>query len=207
MRIVLIRHGLTKGNEEKRYVGKTDEPLSETGRRNLLQRKAEIEKRIKDEKWQKCDSPMIVYTSSLKRCVESARILFPEAEIEMNASLNEMDFGEYEYKNYQDLKGECYYQSWIDSGGILPFPNGEDKEHFCRRVCEGFINCMTDYRSRIKNQQDENETVVFVLHGGSIMAILEKYAELNKSYYEYQCENGMGYIGQIDEQNRIVLEE
>lgn len=29
--IVLIRHGKTEGNKEKRYIGRTDQPLSEEG--------------------------------------------------------------------------------------------------------------------------------------------------------------------------------
>ena len=31
MKIVLIRHGATAGNIEKRYIGTTDEPLCDTG--------------------------------------------------------------------------------------------------------------------------------------------------------------------------------
>ena len=33
MRIVLLRHGQTPGNVLKRYIGRTDEPLSEAGER------------------------------------------------------------------------------------------------------------------------------------------------------------------------------
>ena len=33
MRIDLVRHGMTRGNEERRYIGITDEPLSERGRK------------------------------------------------------------------------------------------------------------------------------------------------------------------------------
>ena len=39
-RIYLIRHALTAGNEQKRYVGRTDEPLSERGILSLRGRKA-----------------------------------------------------------------------------------------------------------------------------------------------------------------------
>lgn len=31
MKIIFIRHGQTKGNEEKRYIGRTDESLSQKG--------------------------------------------------------------------------------------------------------------------------------------------------------------------------------
>ena len=36
-RIDLIRHGRTKGNEERRYVGRTDEGLSPAGRQELCE--------------------------------------------------------------------------------------------------------------------------------------------------------------------------
>ena len=29
--LILLRHGMTKGNEEHRYIGRTDEELSEKG--------------------------------------------------------------------------------------------------------------------------------------------------------------------------------
>lgn len=32
MKLLLIRHGMTKGNEKKRYIGITDEELSEQGK-------------------------------------------------------------------------------------------------------------------------------------------------------------------------------
>ena len=36
MDIFLIRHGMTPGNREHCYIGRTDEPLSEEGRAALL---------------------------------------------------------------------------------------------------------------------------------------------------------------------------
>ena len=39
-RLFLIRHGMTEGNREKRYIGKTDEGLCDEGRRMLERRKA-----------------------------------------------------------------------------------------------------------------------------------------------------------------------
>ena len=34
-KILLIRHGKTQGNLERRYIGRTDEPLCEAGRAAL----------------------------------------------------------------------------------------------------------------------------------------------------------------------------
>ena len=56
---------MTRANEEHRYLGKTDEPLSEKGIRFL------------QEKMKKSFSmPGILYASPMKRCVQTAEILF-----------------------------------------------------------------------------------------------------------------------------------
>ena len=64
MKIYLIRHGLTQGNLEGRYIGcNTDESLCEQGRNQL----------------QSLHMPLVsrVFVSPMKRCIESAAILYP----------------------------------------------------------------------------------------------------------------------------------
>ena len=51
----------------------------------------------------------------------------------------EIDFGEFEGKNYEELKGNDAYQKWIDSGGALPFPNGESRDDYVKRVRKGVM--------------------------------------------------------------------
>ena len=48
MKVLLLRHGKTKGNEEHRYIGRTEEGLSELGKKELLRKKEHWEKK-KDE--------------------------------------------------------------------------------------------------------------------------------------------------------------
>ena len=117
--IDLIRHGRTKGNEERRYVGRTDEGLSPAGRLELckIQEYLDGAERSGDnldsekracsgndpdgKKWECSGSdldsekhecsragryrrstrqnalPDVVFQSPLRRCQESADILFP----------------------------------------------------------------------------------------------------------------------------------
>lgn len=42
VKITWIRHGMTQANGEHRYLGKTDEPLSETGIRLLQEKRRNI---------------------------------------------------------------------------------------------------------------------------------------------------------------------
>ena len=113
----LIRHSITKGNLEKRYIGaKTDEPLCKAGYELL-----------KEKHYPKVEK---VIASPMKRCIETAQLLFPDTQIQIEESLRECDFGEFENKNYQELSQSKAYQAWIDSNGTLPFPNGESQESF-----------------------------------------------------------------------------
>ena len=69
-----------------------------------------------------------VFVSPMLRCRQTAEILFPQIpQIEIDP-WREMDFGEFEGKNYAQLNGDLRYQAWIDSGGTLAFPGGESRE-------------------------------------------------------------------------------
>ena len=66
MRIYLIRHSMTKGNKEKRYIGTTDESLCLEGIQLLEERKGMY------------PEVTYVYVSPMKRCVQTAEIIYPE---------------------------------------------------------------------------------------------------------------------------------
>ena len=176
-KITWIRHGMTQANGEHRYLGKTDEPLSETGIRLLQEKKKEYFS----------SPPEFLYTSPMKRCVQ-------------------MDFGQFEGKNYEELKDNPCYQKWIDSNGTLPFPGGESREQFIRRSMEGFDRMMSDILKRSeKNTGRQNDKdprylnsdrgteipVVVVVHGGTIMAVLSSLT--GGEYFDFQVKNGEGY--------------
>ena len=65
MRVILIRHSKTAGNLKGRYIGTTDEPLCEEGIR-LLEGKT-------------YPAAELVYVSPMKRCRETASLIYPDA--------------------------------------------------------------------------------------------------------------------------------
>ena len=115
-----------------------------------------------------------VYVSPMKRCVQTAEIIYPEmmkaGAYSCNEKLRECDFGLFENHNYIELSGCPEYQAWIDSGGKLPFPEGESREAFIRRTLEGFREVVRDA------QAHDRETIAVVAHGGTIMSIMDRYA-------------------------------
>ena len=179
LKLWLIRHGKTEGNKLARYIGTTDEPLCQEGIDFLG----------------KMDYPGVhtIYVSPLKRCVQTAEILFPGEPVHIIEELAECDFGEFENKNYRELDGNPKYQEWIDSNGTLPFPGGESREACKSRNLRGFDKAVNGcIRSHVAE-------AALVIHGGTIMNIMEEYADIHKPFYEGHVKNGGGYEVELDE--------
>lgn len=173
MIVYLIRHSYTSGNLLKRYIGKTDEPLCQEGIQLLQERTYPVAEKL-------VVSPML-------RCRQTAELIYPGQPYEVAEELRECDFGLFENKNYKELDGNEAYQRWIDSMGTLPFPDGESRETFRERTLAGFQKVLEDCR------EEGISSVAFVVHGGSIMNIMEQTALPKGSYYDYQVKNGEGY--------------
>ena len=185
--LILIRHGKPAGNLLGRYIGsRTDEPLCDEGREELAGKQLpEVER---------------LYVSPMKRCVETAEILWPgfdRKKMQKVTDLRECDFGDFENKNYKELSGNGDYQAWIDSNGTLPFPNGESMDAFKSRCLEAFARIVEGVSGAEQEWLASGKTGIFragiVVHGGTIMAILEQYGYPKAAYFDYQVKNGCGY--------------
>lgn len=188
MKLYLIRHGSTKGNIEKRYVGNTDEELLEESKHKLKIFVDNIQNVIV------CPVKK-VYVSPMLRCRQTADILFPVAEQIVVEELRECNFGEFEYKNYIDLNGREDYQRFIDTNGKTGFPGGEEMKEFKDRCAEGFMKVL---------EQNE-DVVVMVVHGGTIMSILDRYSSPHKDYYDWQIGNGSGYKALVEKDMELRI--
>ena len=189
IRIIMVRHFATYGNVQKRYVGKTDEPIIEN---------QETENMISDlKKISAIKQVMAVYCSPMLRCLQTAEFLFPEKEPKKVSDLRECDFGAFEYKNYEELNNEPSYQKWMDSNGKLPFPGGESREQFQKRCREAFDQV------RMQALEENLDTIALVIHGGTIMSILDAYSDPHKDYYAWQTGNGNGYVMEYKDNGRL----
>lgn len=184
IRLVLLRHFATLGNLQKRYIGTTDEPLCEEGR-----------KASKKISYPKVDT---VLTSPLLRCRETAGLIYPQLSPIVCNGFRECDFGEFENKNYMELTNNPKYQAWLDSKGTLSFPRGEGVEEFKRRT-------LLEFKKRLELYNSKNITVALVVHGGTIMSILEKYADPKEEFYHWQVKNGCGYSADYDEKKGRII--
>ncbi len=248
MKLILIRHGMTKGNQEHRYVGSTDESIlpSEKERLRTSVKKYfadffEGNEYLKDRK-ESCESdPMYesqdkdykrlvfsklkdgiskndiygIYISPMRRCRETAECLFPEmmahGRYEIIEEFREMDFGAFEYRTYQEINEDpdseyrAAYQRYIDSNGETAFPGGESKAEFCSRVCNGFTEVLKSvilkssetHFSDVIDDPAGDETLAMVVHGGTIMALMDRFAVPHKDYFEWSLKPGDSYLVEV----------
>ena len=174
MRIIFIRHGKTQGNIDKKYIGKTDECLCSQGIDELSTKNyPEVE---------------TVICSPMKRCLQTAELIYPTHKPLIFNDLRECDFGLFEGKNYNELCEDPEYIKWLESNGTLPFPEGESNEAFVYRSLSAFNESVCQL------QASKCESAAYVVHGGTIMAVLSNAALPKKSFYDYMVKNGCGYI-------------
>lgn len=184
MKIVFIRHLKTPGNERRQYIGRTDEDLSE-------QAVEEFRQRQKKSIGGLYPPVQHIIASPLKRCIQTAELIYPGQEISTEPMLRECDFGEYEQKTYEDLKDEPEYIRWMESGGMTAFPGGEEQISF-RRRCVGGVK---KWIGRLLSE--ETDSAAFIVHGGTIMAVLSELSEDAYEFYHWQVENGGGYVTEV----------
>lgn len=180
LEIVLIRHAQTQGNLERRYIGFTDESLCREGIKTAA--KSGIYPFVPLV----CSSPMV-------RAIQTAKIKFPNARIITSPGLREMDFGDFEGRNADEMVDDAAYREWVDGGCLHKTPNGEGRYGFTRRVCVTFAELVGEALARRQNY------LTIVAHAGTIMAIMERFARPPRDYYEWHVDAAGGYRAMLDE--------
>lgn len=172
MTIYLLRHGTTIYNAEKRYQGQRDIPLSEEGIAQI--RQADF-------------SADVVYVSPLTRARQTAKLLFPDARQIVVENLKEMNFGSFEGRNYIEMEHDPDYLAWVQANCETTCPDGERKDQFCDRTCAAFSELVDQSLAEGRKQ------LVIVAHGGTQMAVMERFAMPHHPYYHWCAPNAGGY--------------
>ncbi len=175
--IHFIRHGAIDETLSGKYIGTTDAPLSDKGKAAL--RKLDFEQ---DYPYTK-----VVFSSPLKRCTETCKILYPNITPLVIANLSECNFGEWEGKTAEELKDSEDFQKWLAGDNTVKPPRGESNADFVRRVCKMFESIV---EGLMKTGTTDS---VIVTHGGVIMTLLAVYGLPQAKPFEWVMDNGCGY--------------
>lgn len=179
----LIRHGLTQGNLEGRYIGSgSDLPLCEQGRSQLTALK------------QRFDYPQVplVFTSPLLRARQSAELLFPQARLLALDDLREMNFGKFEGRRVEELVKDPEFAAWLDPKSHSVPEGAEGRAAFYERT-GGMLMKLFEYMLRT-----HTEEAACVTHGGVIMSMLAQHALPQRRPEDWMTDPGAGYSVRLD---------
>lgn len=192
--IYFIRHGQTQYNIDGKFVGSTDLPLSEQGREQIFNKWDGMETKIDRD---------IIFTSPMKRCVETAGIIFPNDKFKVINNMREMNFGIFEGKTHEELESLDEYICFRQSKGRTKITGGESGMEFSMRVLKAFFE-MIGYMDK----KDANNAVL-VCHGGIIMSLFSMLCRKSDDIYYYYTDNGSGYKANYDPSTKelIIIEK
>ncbi|MCL4514108.1 MAG: histidine phosphatase family protein [Firmicutes bacterium] len=201
-RILLIRHGETRWNGEKRYQGHGRIGLSAKGQSQARLVAGRLAGRAVDarnsmdasDSMDARNSIDALYSSDLPRALETAEIIakaFPRPlEVRTDAGLREMNFGAWEgltfdeiQKRYQELA-----RTWLADPAQVRPPGGE-------AYAEVETRAVTALQTIAANHV--GETVAVVTHGGPLRALIRHYLD-SPPEAAWRFELSTGGISQVN---------
>lgn len=139
-----------------------------------------------------------VYCSPLRRCTQTAALVWSDVETTEIAGLRETDFGPFEGKNHAELKDDPLYQQWIS--GKSEIPGVENADRVWERACQSLNWLLVDAAVRGFSRAG------VVSHGGTLMSLLWKFGHPAKeTYYGWQFPNCGGFWVRV-QKNPLTLE-
>ncbi|TYS70467.1 histidine phosphatase family protein [Sutcliffiella horikoshii] len=182
--LYLIRHWITDWNRDKRYLGHTDQNI-------LMDRLDELDLLKTEFENLSFDS---IYSSDLLRCQNTLKYLSLCRSPILDPRLREMNFGDWEGKKYEELKGEPCYQRWLDNWELHSPPSGESGQMFQRRV-DAFVSDMLD---RVSLSREESN-ILIMSHGGVIRYMLSQFKATNSFWESPAVPNGKGLLVKLED--------
>ncbi len=156
-RLLLVRHGNTKGNSAERFWGQTDVELSADG----IWQAERLSDRLAEEKID------FIYSSELLRASATAEIIASRHQMKVITcpELPEINFGKVEGLSFSEI-GQRYpelVRAWPTRNPSFRFPEGESISDLNNRIM-GFL-------PRLEKHTTE-DTVLVVAHSGVLRLLV-----------------------------------
>lgn len=170
--LYLMRHGQTAANHRGIYCGQTDIALTAAG----VQQAGNAAKHL----------PCVahVYSSDLIRAKQTARIAMPHAKITYQNALREIDFGDFEGLNADQIQAAMpiAWHRYMEDFMAFTFPHGD-------AVQEYLTNAIDTIQSIVAAH--ENERLLVVSHKGFILVVLSHYLNGDSAHmFDYDIAPG-----------------
>ena len=148
----LVRHGQPQQHKDKIFLGQTDVPLSETGRKQAEEAKAKLPGNIHR-----------IYSSDLKRARETAQIIC--SEVTEVKGFREMNLGSWDGRYIEDIRGEFPELYEKRGKNLFSFKTGNKAENFYDLQYR-VVKALTDILKK-----DDSKEIFIVAHSGVIRCI------------------------------------
>jgi broad specificity phosphatase PhoE len=160
-RVLLLRHGRTAWNAERRFQGQADPPLDEVGRAQAYEVAALLA----------AFSPGVIVSSDLSRATQTAAPLgeLTGVEVRIDARLRERSLGHWEGLTRDDVQ-ERYpeeFAEWI-TGGEVRRRGGESRTQVADRAFAAFV------------EVPDVEVAIVVTHSATAMALCARLMGLSQ---------------------------
>lgn len=152
--ITFIRHGQTDNNTERRFQGSQNIPLNEMGRAEAEKLRNELEKFD------------VVISAPLDRATDTAKILFPGAEIVIDDRIREKNHGELEGMTEAEILEKFSEWKTKDDIRYSDAPGGDSFERDLRPRVRGFLADV--------QRQFPGKKIAVVTHRATICALYEE---------------------------------
>jgi len=187
-KLILLRHGQSEWNASNQFTGWVDVALTEKGRAEA-KRGGELLK-------EKDILPDVLYTSLLRRAIQTANIALDEADrlwipVTRDWRLNERHYGALQGLNKADTKekyGDEKFMTWRRSYGTPP-PELDDNNEYSQAHDPRYANlnqvprteCLKDvvarfipyFKEEILPQALAGKNVLIAAHGNSLRALVK----------------------------------
>lgn len=166
LELVVVRHGLTAWNRDRRYQGQRDIPLL------MPEAVADLD-RLRDHLAAKPFDA--IHCSDLVRCRQTLSHVLDGSGVpaHFDLRLRELDFGDYEGRRYEELKDLAAYRAWIDSRGEQAPPGGESTAMLRQRL-DGWLAELLG-----EAVASGHRRLLTVTHGGVIRELRRRFEAID----------------------------
>jgi len=189
--VLLVRHGQTKSNITGYFMGWSNEDISDLGYAQVRSLSSRLAKFPIDT----------IYTSPLKRAMNTARILAEPHKLELNVldDLTEIGLGDWQGLHRDEVSQkwpEIWSQSRIDPS-VVTFPNGENFQQLTERAVRAFNRIVAD---------NTNRHTLAVTHDAVIRVLAAHVLGTSNSIYRHMEINNasLSVIRVEDDRMRLV---